>query len=42
LIGVIEPTTPRLRRSATLPIIGAVIGAGAGFAYYWFFGCDSG
>jgi len=25
-----------------LPIIGALGGAAVGFAYYWFFGCDSG
>jgi hypothetical protein len=33
---------PRLRPRPYLPIAGAVLGAAAGFAYYWYFGCDSG
>lgn len=31
-----------LRRPPLLPILGAVLGGGAGFAYYLFVGCKSG
>jgi hypothetical protein len=24
------------------PMLGTLLGAAAGFAYYWWFGCDSG
>lgn len=24
------------------PVIGTFVGAAAGFAFYWFYGCDSG
>ena len=34
--------TAPLRPSRWLPVAGAVLGAAAGFAFYWFFGCDSG
>lgn len=37
-----EPPVPRLRPSAWLPIAGAVVGGLAGFAFYYFYGCDSG
>lgn len=38
-----DPTaTATPRRAMLVPIIGALGGAAAGFAYYWFFGCDSG
>ena len=33
---------PRLRPRAIVPVIGTVLGAAAGFAYYYFFGCESG
>lgn len=33
---------PRLRPSRLRLIIGTIVGAGAGFAFYIFFGCDSG
>lgn len=33
-------TQPRRRR--LVPLIGTLVGAGAGFAFYWFYGCDSG
>jgi hypothetical protein len=31
---------PRFRR--WLPFAGTFVGAAAGFAYYWFYGCDTG
>jgi hypothetical protein len=34
--------TPRLRPRPWKPIVGAIVGAAAGYAYYVFFGCDSG
>lgn len=34
--------TPRLRPRRIVPVLGALAGAAAGFAYYWFIGCDSG
>jgi hypothetical protein len=37
----LEPP-PRLRPSRLRPILGTVAGAAAGFAFYIFFGCDSG
>lgn len=37
-----EPPVPSLRPSPWRPILGAVLGGAAGFAYYWFWGCDSG
>ena len=33
---------PRLRPSRLVPVLGTLAGAAAGFAFYWFFGCDSG
>jgi hypothetical protein len=33
---------PRVRPSRLLPVIGTLVGAAAGFAFYWFYGCDSG
>jgi hypothetical protein len=33
---------PRIRPRPLVPIIGTLVGAAAGFAFYWFFGCDSG
>jgi hypothetical protein len=33
---------PRLRPSPWLPIAGAIVGGLAGFAFYYFYGCDSG
>lgn len=33
---------PRVRPRPLAPIIGTLAGAAAGFAFYWFFGCDSG
>ncbi len=32
----------RLRPHRLRPILGTLAGAAAGFAYYWFLGCDSG
>ena len=32
----------RLRPNRVRPVIGTVLGAAAGFAFYLFFGCDSG
>jgi hypothetical protein len=37
-----EPPVPRLRPSPWLPIAGAIVGGLAGFAFYYFYGCDSG
>jgi len=37
-----QASGPSLQRRLFLPVIGTVLGASAGFAYYWFFGCDSG
>jgi hypothetical protein len=36
----LEP--PRLRPHPLIPALGALVGGVAGFAYYWFIGCDSG
>ena len=33
---------PRLTPSGIVPAMGALVGAVAGFAYYWFVGCDTG
>jgi hypothetical protein len=33
---------PRLRAPRWIPIVGAIVGAAAGFAFYVFYGCDSG
>jgi hypothetical protein len=33
---------PRLRPSRLRLVIGPLVGAAAGFAFYWFYGCDSG
>ncbi len=33
---------PKLRPRRIVPVIGAIVGAAAGFAFYWFYGCDSG
>lgn len=33
---------PRVRPRPLIPILGTAAGAAAGFAFYWFFGCDSG
>jgi hypothetical protein len=33
---------PRLRPRPWLPIAGAILGGAAGFAFYYFYGCDSG
>jgi hypothetical protein len=33
---------PRLRPSPVWPVLGAVIGGLGGFAFYYFYGCDSG
>jgi len=30
------------RRAWKLPLVGALLGAAAGFAFYVFYGCDSG
>jgi hypothetical protein len=35
-------TVPRLRPRRLVPVLGTLVGAAAGFAFYWFFGCDSG
>jgi hypothetical protein len=32
----------RLRPRRLLPVVGTLFGAAAGFAFYWFYGCDSG
>jgi hypothetical protein len=37
-----ELEVPRLRPRRWLPILGTLAGAAAGFAFYWFYGCDSG
>lgn len=37
-----EPHDLRLRPRRWVPIVGTLVGAAAGFAYYWFYGCDSG
>ena len=37
-----EEKPPDLRPSRVWPVIGAVLGGIGGFAYYWFYGCDSG
>jgi hypothetical protein len=42
LVAVDTTTTIRLRPRPYLPILGAVVGAALGFAYYWYYGCDSG
>jgi len=42
MLGVDRPEVPRLRRRALLPVIGTILGAAAGFAFYWFYGCNSG
>ena len=39
---MVDSPVSRLRRGPALPILGAVLGAAAGYAYYVFFGCDSG
>lgn len=36
------PTDRSLRPPRWLPFVGAALGAAAGFAFYWFYGCDSG
>jgi hypothetical protein len=36
------PDTNRLRPNRLRPILGALVGAAAGFAFYVFYGCDSG
>jgi hypothetical protein len=36
------PDLPPRSLKRYLPVLGAVVGASAGFAYYWFYGCDSG
>jgi hypothetical protein len=33
---------PRLRPGPLRPVLGTLLGAAAGFAFYWFYGCDSG
>jgi hypothetical protein len=33
---------PRLRPGPLRPVLGALLGGAAGFAFYWFYGCDSG
>lgn len=33
---------PRLKPHPIVPALGALVGAAAGFAFYWFIGCDSG
>lgn len=37
-----DPATARLKPRPWLPIAGAVVGGLAGFAFYYFYGCDSG
>lgn len=37
-----ESPPPRLRPRPWLPIAGAILGGAAGFAFYYFYGCDSG
>lgn len=37
-----NPAAPRLRPRRIVPVIGTIVGAAAGFAFYVFFGCDSG
>ncbi|MDQ3365075.1 MAG: hypothetical protein M3680_06580 [Myxococcota bacterium] len=37
-----EGDVPRLRPRRLLPVAGALLGAAAGFAFYYFHGCDSG
>lgn len=32
----------RLRPSRLIPVLGTIAGGAAGFAFYWFYGCDSG
>ena len=38
---VVETASQR-RRRRVVPLIGTVAGAAVGFAFYWFYGCDSG
>jgi hypothetical protein len=33
---------PRLRPTWLWPTVGTIVGAAAGFAFYVFYGCDSG
>jgi hypothetical protein len=37
-----DAAPPRLRPRPLVPVIGTLVGAAAGFAFYWFLGCDSG
>lgn len=37
-----DEAPPRLRPSRIGPALGMIVGAAAGFAFYWFYGCDSG
>ena len=37
-----DDKTPRLKPHPIIPALGTLAGAVAGFAFYWFVGCDSG
>jgi hypothetical protein len=37
-----DEQSPRLRPGRWRPVVGALVGGAAGFAFYWFYGCDSG